>query len=274
MMADRRRRERRAAVGVVVSALGVVVVGMVSGWGGAASGAGASRARDRFAMARSWPRCPRAGGIRPPRSAPVCVARSTPTHAIWRRRRGWRGCSSPRHAAAAIRASWAARRRRCARGGTIPIRLPRRCCCGPRSGSRVTSSSRRWPIWIAWSPTTPDDPQAWLTRAVVLGVRGPYAEGLASCARLEALASPLVVAACRAPLLGVTGRARTRRRGARGRNALRAQWRRGGVGRDAARGSGRVVGRSGRRGGAPAPAPHPRPGRRRRPRRAGGPVSR
>jgi Tfp pilus assembly protein PilF len=54
----------------------------------------------------------------------------------------------------------------------------------------------------------PDDPQAWLTRAVVLGVRGRYREGLASCARLEALASPLVVAACRAPLLGVTGRTR------------------------------------------------------------------
>jgi tetratricopeptide (TPR) repeat protein len=54
----------------------------------------------------------------------------------------------------------------------------------------------------------PDDPQAWLTRAVVLGVRGRYREGLASCARLEALASPLVVAACRGPLLGVTGRTR------------------------------------------------------------------
>ena len=54
-------------------------------------------------------------------------------------------------------------------------------------------------------------------------MRGRYAEGLASCARLEALASPLVVAACRAPLLGVTGRARQRRRGARGRNAACAQ---------------------------------------------------
>ncbi len=55
----------------------------------------------------------------------------------------------------------------------------------------------------------PNDPQAWLTRAVVLGVRGRYRDGLASCARLEALASPLVVAACRAPLLGVTGHARS-----------------------------------------------------------------
>lgn len=55
----------------------------------------------------------------------------------------------------------------------------------------------------------PDNPQAWLTRAVVLGVRGCYDEALVSCARLEALASPFVVAACRAPLLGVTGRARS-----------------------------------------------------------------
>jgi tetratricopeptide (TPR) repeat protein len=55
--------------------------------------------------------------------------------------------------------------------------------------------------------SAPDDAQAWLTRAVVLGVRGRYAEALASCARLEALASPFVTAACRAPILGVTGRA-------------------------------------------------------------------
>jgi len=54
----------------------------------------------------------------------------------------------------------------------------------------------------------PGDAQAWLTRAVVLGVRGRYSDGLASCARLDTLASPLVVAACRAPLLGVTGHAR------------------------------------------------------------------
>jgi hypothetical protein len=45
MIIDGGSRERRAAFGVVVSALGVVVVGMVSGWGGAASGAGASGAR-------------------------------------------------------------------------------------------------------------------------------------------------------------------------------------------------------------------------------------
>jgi hypothetical protein len=55
----------------------------------------------------------------------------------------------------------------------------------------------------------PGDPQTWLTRAVVLGVRGRHRQGLASCAHLEGLASPLVVAACRAPLLGVTGQARS-----------------------------------------------------------------
>jgi len=49
--------------------------------------------------------------------------------------------------------------------------------------------------------------QALLTRAVVLGVKARYAEGLTSCARLDGLASPFVRAACRAPLLGLTGRA-------------------------------------------------------------------
>jgi tetratricopeptide (TPR) repeat protein len=51
----------------------------------------------------------------------------------------------------------------------------------------------------------PDDPQAWLTRAVVLGVRGRYPEALQSCQRLEGLVAPLDVLACRAPLLGLTG---------------------------------------------------------------------
>jgi tetratricopeptide (TPR) repeat protein len=54
----------------------------------------------------------------------------------------------------------------------------------------------------------PDDEQALLTRAVVLGVLGRYAAGVESCGRLATRASTFVVAACRAPLLGVTGRAR------------------------------------------------------------------
>lgn len=49
--------------------------------------------------------------------------------------------------------------------------------------------------------------QAWLTRAVVLGVKARYADALASCARLDELATPFVRAACRAPLLGLTGKA-------------------------------------------------------------------
>src|SRR5262249_37563353 len=49
--------------------------------------------------------------------------------------------------------------------------------------------------------------QALLTRAVVLGVLGRYDRALASCDRLARGASPFVAAACRAPLLGVTGRA-------------------------------------------------------------------
>jgi tetratricopeptide (TPR) repeat protein len=54
----------------------------------------------------------------------------------------------------------------------------------------------------------PGDPQVWLTRSVVLGVLGRYQDGLDGCTRLEGLASSLVMAACRAPLDGVLGRAR------------------------------------------------------------------
>jgi uncharacterized protein (TIGR02996 family) len=58
----------------------------------------------------------------------------------------------------------------------------------------------------------PGDPQAWLTRAVVLTVRGRYGEARASCDRLRALASPLVVRACQAPIDGLTGRTGPARR--------------------------------------------------------------
>jgi len=52
---------------------------------------------------------------------------------------------------------------------------------------------------------SPREPQAWLTRASVLTVRGRYPEALQSCERLGELATPLVLAACRAPALGMTG---------------------------------------------------------------------
>jgi len=52
---------------------------------------------------------------------------------------------------------------------------------------------------------TPDDPQAWLTRSVVLAVRGRYDEARASCAPLRGRTSPLVVAVCSASIDGVTG---------------------------------------------------------------------
>ena len=52
-----------------------------------------------------------------------------------------------------------------------------------------------------------DHEQALLTRAVVLGVLGRYREAIDSCDRLAARATDFVVAACRAPLLGVIGRA-------------------------------------------------------------------
>ena len=207
MIGEGPRRERRAAFGVVVSALGVVVVGMVSGWGGAASGAGASGARqigDDEVVAQVPAR----------RRDPAVAERARLRRAL---------DANPRDLAAASR-------------------LARMLIAAARSGGdqrflgRAEAALRPW--WDDPAPPaealllratirqsrhefvpaladldrlvaeTPDDPQAWLTRAVVLGVRGSYAEGLASCARLEALASPLVVAACRAPLLGVTGRAR------------------------------------------------------------------
>jgi Flp pilus assembly protein TadD len=57
----------------------------------------------------------------------------------------------------------------------------------------------------------PDEPQGWLTRAVVLTVRGRYPEARASCVALGNLASPLVRAACVAPIDGLTGRVRQAR---------------------------------------------------------------
>ncbi|HET6151080.1 MAG TPA: hypothetical protein VFH68_26325 [Polyangia bacterium] len=53
----------------------------------------------------------------------------------------------------------------------------------------------------------PDDAQGWLTRAVVLNVRGQYRDALASCAALDRRASSFVQAACRAPALALSGRA-------------------------------------------------------------------
>lgn len=53
----------------------------------------------------------------------------------------------------------------------------------------------------------PGHAQGHLTRAVVSQVRGDYAAARESCAALVALAAPLVVAACRAGVDGLTGRA-------------------------------------------------------------------
>jgi predicted Zn-dependent protease len=58
----------------------------------------------------------------------------------------------------------------------------------------------------------PDEPQGWLTRAVVLTVRGRYPAARASCAPLAWLAPPLARAACEAPIDGLTGGARPARR--------------------------------------------------------------
>jgi Tfp pilus assembly protein PilF len=54
---------------------------------------------------------------------------------------------------------------------------------------------------------TPGDPQAWLTRSVVLSVRGRYDEARASCAPLLGQTSPLVIAVCNSSIDGLTGSA-------------------------------------------------------------------
>lgn len=53
----------------------------------------------------------------------------------------------------------------------------------------------------------PDDAQAWITRAVVLGVRGRYDEARASCRPLARLAPALVVTVCEASVDALTGSA-------------------------------------------------------------------
>jgi tetratricopeptide (TPR) repeat protein len=54
----------------------------------------------------------------------------------------------------------------------------------------------------------PTHVQAWLTRAVVLTVRGRYAEAKESCARLSGLTTPLVIAVCATGIESVTGHAK------------------------------------------------------------------
>jgi tetratricopeptide (TPR) repeat protein len=52
---------------------------------------------------------------------------------------------------------------------------------------------------------SPNDAQAWLTRAVVLRVLGRYDEATVSCARLVQAADPAVTALCTQSLRGLTG---------------------------------------------------------------------
>jgi predicted Zn-dependent protease len=54
----------------------------------------------------------------------------------------------------------------------------------------------------------PGDVQAWLTRSVVLSVRGRYAEARASCAPVEHAATALVFTICEASIDALTGKAR------------------------------------------------------------------
>jgi len=52
---------------------------------------------------------------------------------------------------------------------------------------------------------SPDDAQAWLTRATVLRVLGRYDEARASCQRLAAVADPVINTLCAQGLNGLTG---------------------------------------------------------------------
>ncbi|MDB4990946.1 MAG: hypothetical protein JWN04_6124 [Myxococcaceae bacterium] len=53
---------------------------------------------------------------------------------------------------------------------------------------------------------TPDDAQAWLTRATVLTVQGKYEQARASCSALAPLVTATHAIACVAPIDGLTGR--------------------------------------------------------------------
>jgi tetratricopeptide (TPR) repeat protein len=59
---------------------------------------------------------------------------------------------------------------------------------------------------------TPDDPEPWLVRAVVLGVLGRYTEAQRDCERTGALAGGFVAAVCLATPLGMSGRGDEARR--------------------------------------------------------------
>jgi hypothetical protein len=201
------RRERRAAAGVVAGALAVVAAGVASGWGGVAPAAGAR-------AVRAIPDTDVVGEVPARRLDPAAAERARLRRALDANPRDLekaarlarmligaaRGSGDPRflgRAEAALRPWWEQ-----ASPPAEALLL------------RATIRQSRHEFELALADldrlvaATPGDAQAWLTRAVVLGVRGRHAEGLASCARLEDLAPPLVVAACRAPLLGVTGRAR------------------------------------------------------------------
>jgi Tfp pilus assembly protein PilF len=54
----------------------------------------------------------------------------------------------------------------------------------------------------------PDDAQAWLTRAIILQVRGEYREAMRSCAPLLSLADTLTTVACASGVASLNGRAR------------------------------------------------------------------
>mgnify|MGYP000868863578 CR=1 FL=1 len=56
--------------------------------------------------------------------------------------------------------------------------------------------------------TNPGDPQAWVTRATILTVRGDYARAQESCTKVVELASVLAGTVCRTTIASLTGHAR------------------------------------------------------------------
>ncbi len=204
MIERRPRRERWAAAGLVVGALAVVAAG-------AASAGGGSRRDETTPAARAIADAEIVAEVPARRRDPAAAERARLRRALDARPRDLdtaarlarmliaaaRASGDPRflgRAEAALRPWW--------EEATPPAEALLLRATIRQSRHEFEPALADLDRLVA---AAPDDAQAWLTRAVVLGVRARYREGLASCARLEALASALVVAACRAPLLGVTG---------------------------------------------------------------------
>jgi hypothetical protein len=191
------RRERRAAAAVVAATLAVIAAGIA----GARAGSGPRRPeRDAEVVARVPARA----------SEPAAQERERLRRAL---------AADARDLGAAVRLAWLDLG--AARAGADPRFLGRaeaalgpwwELAAPPPEVLLLRATIRQWrhefePALADLDrlvAVEPANAQGWLTRAVVLGVRGRYPEALASCAHLG---TEFWTAACRAPLLGVTGHA-------------------------------------------------------------------